>query len=77
MTVIGLVAFSLWTHLTTLWQADAQAALAYLFSALPLAAFDPDLLCIRTRALHVGLSLTLDRLLWQRIYMPTDSHSPR
>jgi hypothetical protein len=31
MTVIGLVAFSLWTHLTTLWQADAQAALAYLF----------------------------------------------
>jgi hypothetical protein len=31
MTVIGLLAFSLWTHVTTLWQADAQAALAYLF----------------------------------------------
>ena len=31
LTVIGLVGFSLWTHLTTLWQADAQAALAYLF----------------------------------------------
>ncbi len=31
LTVIGLVGFSLWTHVTTLWQADAQAALAYLF----------------------------------------------
>jgi hypothetical protein len=29
--VIGLIGFSLWTHVTTLWQADAQAALAYLF----------------------------------------------
>ena len=31
LTMIGLVVFSLWTHVTTLWQADAQAALAYLF----------------------------------------------
>jgi hypothetical protein len=31
LTVIGLIGFSLWTHVTTLWQADAQAALAYLF----------------------------------------------
>jgi len=31
LTVTGLVGFSLWTHVTTLWQADAQAALAYLF----------------------------------------------
>ena len=31
LTVIGLVGFSLWTHVATMWEADAQAALAYLF----------------------------------------------
>jgi hypothetical protein len=31
VTVIGLMGFSMWTHVTTLWYPDAQAALAYLF----------------------------------------------
>ena len=31
VTVIGLVGLSLWTHVMTLWDPDAQGALAYLF----------------------------------------------